>query len=1191
MSHARSDSDIIRDTHNTARFFVEHRQISWVLLLMTCVAGLYAYQQMPKLKDPRFRVLYAAAVCPWPGTPAVRIEQLITRQMEERIAENPRVSRIESTTRSNVTIIVVKLDERTADPAKEFDDIAERLATIRDLPEGAGPIDFLKDFGETAALLLTVASPRVDEVELSLRARAVRAEIERVRANDDSDRRVSLIAAFPHSIGGGTPGRQRDVMMNLAQEAGLGRDFRRLDGPGFVGFDLETASHDSTLADVVSRLVTERLAGPQLHPDVWPIAVIRKVEETATRLTEVAGDKYSYRELDEFTDTIKRTLQNVPQVAKITRAGILPDQIYLEFSQQRLASLSIPPAALSQILAARNTALPGGMIAIAGRGLLIDPAAEFTTEREIGDVVVGGSTEGRPIYLRDTVDIVRGYQAPAQYLNYYLSRQDNGAWRRARSVTLSLQMRSGEQIAAFGAGVNAALASLGTAIPSDLVIARPSDQALQVDENVSLFMRSLYEAIALVVLVALVGFWEWRSAAVMALAIPLTLALTFAFMHLLRIDLQQVSIASLIISLGLLVDDPVVAGDAIKRGLNAGQPRLVAAWLGPTRLATAILFATITNIVAYVPLLMLTGGIGDFIYSLPIVLGCSLVASRITSMTFIPLLGYYLLRPSKHAGGGETSGGVTGVYRRAVGALIERRWLTLGVAVVLLVIGAASVRGLKVQFFPKDLSYISYLDIWLPEDATTAATDAVAVEAEAIVREVAEAYGQNRPEHERTAPVLRSVTSFIGGGGPRFWFSIAPELVQPNYGQLIINVADKHDTAALVPLWQHALSARIRGARVDVRQLETGKAVGVPVAVRVSGEQIETLRAVATRVADILRRVPVADRVRDDWGSESFKVKLGVNADRAALAGISYRDIALSTATALNGLPVTTLREADQRIPVVARLRVEERALLTDIQDLYIASQHTNARVPLRQIADVGYELSTEKIRRRNQFRTVTVSAFPVPGALPSEVLRSAMPALDDLSRTLPPGYRLEIGGEREEQLKGFGELAVVMLVSVLLIYLALVFQFRNAVKPWIVFAAIPFGVMGALVSLVAMRTPFGFMAFLGVASLIGVIVSHVIVLFDYIEEAREMGTPLKDALIHAGIARMRPVIVTVGATVFGLVPLALHGGPLWEGLCYSQIGGLSIATLVTLALVPVLYAIFVLDLKLIRWDPPAGAA
>jgi multidrug efflux pump subunit AcrB len=234
--------------------------------------------------------------------------------------------------------------------------------------------------------------------------------------------------------------------------------------------------------------------------------------------------------------------------------------------------------------------------------------------------------------------------------------------------------------------------------------------------------------------------------------------------------------------------------------------------------------------------------------------------------------------------------------------------------------------------------------------------------------------------------------------------------------------------------------------------------------------------------------------------------------------------------------------------------------------------------------------MTTEKIRRRNQFRTVTVSTFPVPGTLPSEVLAGARPGLDRLSASLPPGYRLEIGGEEEEQVSGFSEMAGVMVISVIAIYLALVVQFRNAVKPLIVFSAIPFGAIGAIVTLAIMGAPFGFMAFLGVASLIGVIVSHVIVLFDYIEEAHEHGVPLRDALLEAGVARLRPVIVTVGATVFGLVPLAMHGGPLWEGLCYTQIGGLTVATVVTLVLVPVLYAIAVLDLKVVRWDVPAAA-
>ena len=1183
MSHGRPDDEIIRETHNTARFFVENRQIAWVLLAATCVAGVFSYLRMPKLKDPRFEVVYAAAVCPWPGVDAERIEQLVTRRIEERIAENARVSLIESTTRGSVAIVVLKLDERTDDTAKEFADIAQRLASLRDLPDGAGPIEFMKDFGDTAALLLTVASPKVGEVELSLRAAAIRSAIESVRATAPAGRRVSLVAAFPPNIDGAMPARQRNVIMALARARALGSDLRPFDGPGFVGFDLAPSGDGRSLVDAINALVNDRLVGADLHPDVWPVMLVEAPADTQARLSEVAGDKYSYRELDEFTDTIKRTLQNVPQVAKITRFGVLPEQIYLEYGQSRVAASSLRPATLVQALAARNSATTGGLIGVEGRGLLINPAGEFTSEREIGDVIVGQSATGRPVYLRDSVDILRGYQTPAQNLNYLTAKQPDGSWRRARAVTVALQMRPGEQIAEFGRAVDAALATLGPAIPADLLLVRPSDQPLQVRENVDLFMSSLYEAIVLVVLVALIGFWEWRSALVMALAIPLTLALTFAAMYALGIDLQQVSIASLIIALGLLVDDPVVAGDAIKHSLNAGHPPRIAAWLGPTRLEVAILFATLTNIAAYVPLLMISGTSGEFIYSLPVVLACALIASRITSMTFIPLLGYYLLRPS--AGHG-TAVVRSGFYFRALGALIDRRWLTLGAAVVLLVVGAVAVRGLQVQFFPKDLSYLSYIDIWLPEDATVAATNAVARQAEQIVRDETEAYGT---EHHAGAatPVLRSVTTFVGAGAPRFWFSVAPELAQPNYAQLIVNVIDKHDTAALVPRLQRALSAEIAGARVDVRQLETGKPVGIPVSIRVSGERIDTLRTVADQLKAALRAVPAADGVRDDWGADSFKVRLAVDAARASMAGVSNLEVALSSVTAINGFPVTTLREGDKRIPVVARLRVEDRARLTDIQDLYVYSLQTDARVPLRQVSRVEYGMSTERIRRRNQFRTITVSAFPVPGALASQVLNAARPEIDRIAASLPPGYRLEIGGEEEEQVKGFAELAVVMLVSVGLIYLALVFQFRNAVKPLVVFSAIPFGVMGALVSLAVMRTPFGFMAFLGVASLIGVIVSHVIVLFDYIEEAHARGEALKDALLDAGIARRRPVAVTVGATVFGLVPLAMHGGPLWEGLCYTQIGGLTIATLVTLVLVPVLYAIFVLDLRLIRWSVP----
>jgi len=269
---------------------------------------------------------------------------------------------------------------------------------------------------------------------------------------------------------------------------------------------------------------------------------------------------------------------------------------------------------------------------------------------------------------------------------------------------------------------------------------------------------------------------------------------------------------------------------------------------------------------------------------------------------------------------------------------------------------------------------------------------------------------------------------------------------------------------------------------------------------------------------------------------------------------------------------------------VVVRLRPEERTSMSDVQNLYVASGNSTVRVPLGQVSKITYGMETEKLRRRNQFRTITVSAFPAGDALPSEVVGAARERLAALERNLPPGYRLEIGGEEEEQKKGFADMSMVMLISIVAIYVALVLQFRNAIKPMVVFAAIPYGIIGALISLVVTGAPFGFMAFLGLASLIGVIVSHVIVLFDFIEESQAHGAPLREALLDAGIVRLRPVLITVGATVLGLFPLALHGGPLWEALCYAQIGGLLAATAITLIMVPVIYAICVLDLGIVKW-------
>ncbi len=1189
MQHGRSDEEIIRTTHNTARFFTESRQVAWVLIVATLAWGIYSYLNMPQRKDPDIPVRVAVAICPWPGAASEKVEDLVTRRMEEKIAENAKVTKITSVTRSSVSIVTIELDENIIERAKEFDDIKGKLDSITDLPQGAGPIQFLKDYGDTAALMLTVASPKVDEVEIAVRAQSVARAIREARAHAPAGQsRASLLVCYPYSYSIRIVERGLENFERVMRELKFAEDIVRVEGPGFAGFDFTGGGDDEAIMKFVN--VQMKLRVPDFHPDVWTGILIRDPAETQQKLLAVAGDKYTFRQLDDYTDLIQKSLQTVPRVSKIDRSGVLAERVFLEYSQARLASVGLQQSQLKDVLNARNIMLPGGVLEVGSKNVIINPSGQFKSEQEIGDVIVGATQAGAPVYLRDSVDILRGYESPPSYLNYFNYRDAAGKWQRSRAITLAIQMRPGEQIGKFGQDVDDKMVEIRKLLPPDIIMARTSDQPLQVTENVDLFMESLYEAIILVVLVALLGFWEWRSSALMAISIPLTLAMTFGFAHMLGIDLQQVSIASLIIALGLLVDDPVVANDAIKRSLDSGQPSIIAAWLGPTRLAHAILFATITNIVAYLPFLMLPGDMGRFVYSLPIVLACSLVASRLVSMTFIPTIGYYLLRPSRKTPPPmeeRRKRGFAGLYYRFGTLALTHRWKTLFVSFAFLGLGVFLMTRLKDEFFPKDLSYLSFVDIWLPEDAPISATDSAARQAEAIIERVTEEYGRATPEDDKPRQVLKSVTSFIGGGGPRFWFSVNPEQRQLNYAQLLIQVEDKHDTLPLVGPIQNALTEGLPGVRADMRRLESGEPIGTPIQLRISGEDIGMLRRLAERAKAICRSSPAAARIRDDWGAETFSLELRVDPDRANLARVSNLDVAISSVSGISGYPLSTLQDRDKQIPIVARLRQDERAQFSDIQNLYVYAMEGPQKVPLRQVSSTSMLMQTEKLCRRNQFRTVTVSCYSTPSVLSSDLLRELMPRIEEFEANLPVGYHMEFGGEKENKDKDFGHMVMVLGICVAAIFLALVFQFQNAVKPFIVFSAIPYGMVGAFAGLVIMDAPFSMMAFLGCISLIGVIVSHVIVLFDYIEEKHAEGEPMQQALLDAGIIRLRPVLITVGATVFALFPLAAHGGPLWEPLCYAQIGGLTAATFITLILVPVIYSIVVLDLKLVKWEGP----
>jgi multidrug efflux pump subunit AcrB len=1219
MAH-KTDAELIEHVHNTARFFVEQRPLAWAALIAVAVWGAFGYFSMPQRKDPEIPVRVAVAACQWPGATAQQVEQLVTKPIEQTIAQNktvhppgPDTWGIRSISLPGASFVYVQLSEDNKDNREQFSDINLKLEALNGrLPQGASPVQFQSDFGDTTALMLTVASPPVDELEIELRAQSMEETIRSARsaAARSTLRPVSLVLSFPLALSQTAVERVAEDFRGRAEQAGVLDRARIIRGRGFIGIDAGSRYDDSQLSASIAEYIATRLQPGEIDPDVWLPVIVRDPAETAAKLAAGAGSKYSYAELDNYTDLIGRTLLGVPQASRVERKGILPQTVYLSYSQERLAAYGLQVSDLSRILYARNITLPGGSLQAGARQIRLDPSGEFEDARSIGNVVVSASHVGAPVYLRDLVEINSAYRSPPDYLNYYTWTERGGKTHRSRAITLALYMREGEQIEKFGAAVNEKLDHLRDLLPRELIIARTSDQPLQAKENVDLFMGALYEAVGLVVLIALIGFWEWRSAFLMALSIPITLALTFGIAHTVGVDLQLVSIGALIVALGLLVDDPVVANNAIKGELAAGAPRLTAAWLGPTKLARAILYATATNIIAYLPFLMVTGSTGDFLRTLPIVMTAALVASRLVSMTFIPLLSYYLLRPGKKPEptiAQRRERGFYGFYYRLAGLAIRFRWAVLAVSLVFLAAGAMVSTRLKSQFFPDDVQYWSYVDVWLPNNAPLPLTNETAQHAEQIVRRVTAEYERQHPgkteKNAESEPLLKSVTTFVGGGGPRFWFSVSPEQQQPNYAQVLIQLSDKEATPRLAKPLQAALSQEIPGAFLIVHQLQINP-VEFPVEVRISGvsdidpkeepADNRTLRDLAGQVQDILRSIRGVQVAQNDWFAESPEVQLKVDADRANLAGVTNRDVAASTAAAISGATVTTLHQGNLQIPVVARLIPQERAQLSDIQNLYVYSSTGQQKVPLRSVSSIEHDLETERIRRQEHFRTIGVHAWPQPGVLPSEVLQQAMPQLREFARKLPANHRMEIGGEMAKQKSGFDNLVKVLIVSMVGIYAALLVQFNSAVKPLLVFAATPYGVVGALLALAIMGSPFGFMAFLGVASLIGVIVSHVIVLFDFIEEMHDKGEPFEQAIRDAGIERLRPVLITVGATILALFPLASHGGPLWQPLCYAQIGGLAVATFITLLLVPVFYSIAVLDLKIVKWvakEPAAPAA
>ncbi len=1153
------------------KYFVQHPQLGFAVMVLTMLAGIVSYAHMPKHKDPHVEARTISATVSWPGAPAALVEELVTQRLEERMAAGDGIERVESTSAVGGAMVsaTVRDDMPDSAVAAALDAAAERAREIVDLPMGAGKPEVHRGMGDTAAILLTLTGEAATAAELALRAGLVRDALTKARQGKSATGRAAVLFGYP--LGESVPKVFRRTIEALGAAGGV-VDLVMVEGSGFVLVD---AAADVATMHRLDAAV--RMAEPA--PELWPSIVGTDAGALEAELRRAPGDRLGLLAITEAAEKTADRLRRLDAVGSVKVVGGGNPTVFVDYVPARLAGTGLTLDRIQQSIAARNVMGGGGSVALGQRDVAVSPVLRMQTAVDVARTPVGVDAFGAILHLGDVAEVTRGPDASRGQRSYRRDVAGDAGKRRGRSVTLAIYPK-GDSLANLDTQLGAELATARTWAPEGVRLERATDQAREVKEKTSLFFTSLWESILLVVVVAILGFRNWRTALVLALSILVTLAMTFVLMALLRVDIQQISVASLILSLGLIVDDPVVAGDAIQRELLGGASRERAAWHGPGKLARAIFYGTAANIVAYLPFLLVGGSVGRFLWSLPVVMTASLVASRIVSMTFVPLLGRTFLVPTVGLPRAKQRSIWAVTYERVLGAALRRKSTVLLGSLLVLGLGALGMVRMKSSFFPRDRTNLFVVNVALPNDATVRATDGVVERVDALVDEVGETWRARGGKYP-----VRATTSYVGGGAPRFWYSLVTTNARPNLGQIVVELEDEGATVAFAEELQRVASARVAEARVDVRMLENGKSGTMPVEVRISGDDTRILRDVADKVASALGDVSLARGVRDDWGDATLRMGVELDETRAATAAISPGSVARGTADTWRGSLLGVLSEAARAVPIVARSTEGTRSAVGDAA----VSGAGDRRVPLATVAKLPMLAEASTIRRRNQQRTITVSCLPVTHALPSEVMDAVRPELRKLAAELGPGYAIEVGGVEEDARKVRGDTWLVAGVSVAAVLAVLLLQFRSASRALLVLAAIPYGVAAALVSLWVSGSSLGFMATLGMISLVGVIVSHIVVLFEYLEEARERRVPFTEAVVEACTHRARPVLVTVLATMLGLVPLAAHGGPLWEPLCIAQLGGLAVATCVTLLLVPVLYGRLV-ELGWIRWTEPPMA-
>lgn len=858
----------------------------------------------------------------------------------------------------------------------------------------------------------------------------------------------------------------------------------------------------------------------------------------------ITGDGYSMEELRQAAEKIRRQLATIDKVQKVKLLGVQTEKVYVEIESAKLAELGISPTVLANALKSQNEMTPSGMIETSTDNVYLRYSGIFDDENAVKNTPI--QANGKTFYLGDIATVERRYAEPGDTAMYY-----NGQ----PAVGIAVSMEDGGNIITLGNELKTAMTNIQSEMTAGLEIHQVSDQPKVVEESIDDFVSTLREAVIIVLAVSFLSL-GLRTGMVVAGCIPLVLAAVFCGMYIFGIDLHKVSLGALIISLGLLVDDAIIAVEQMSVQLERGHSRFDAACHAFRATAKPMLTGTLITCAGFIPVSFSKGMAAEFCSSLFPVIGMALVISWIVSVMIAPLFGYYLIKPAAKADEGEMyQSRFYLAFRGLLNWFLEHRKIVLATTAGLFALSIAMMGMIKQEFFPPSIRPEIIIDMELPEGSSLKASG-----------QAASRFAQFLDENSEE---IENYTYYVGEGAPRFVLTVDPKLPTDNLSQFVIVAKDANNRDALTVKLRDYLAENIPEVKTNISVIQTGPPAPYPIMLLVSGYDKDKVRDIASQVADRVAQDPNNTDINMDWNEKSKVLHLEFDQAKLRALGLSPQAVAQTVYTEVSGASAAQLYSGDRTIDIQLRLADTDRQDLSQIKNLPVYS--AGGYVPLEQLAKISYEAEDSLIKRKNMQPTITVQANIKEGTA-NDATQKAYDAVKDIRDELPFGYKITVGGSLEDSEDSMKYLLIPIPAMIFIIMTLLMFQLRNGKDMILTLLTAPLGLIGVVAGMLLLNQAMGFVAILGVMALSGMIIRNSIILIDQIQKHIEAGEAPRDAIVDSAVLRFRPIMLTAAAAILGMLPLMTSS--FWGPMAVAIASGLLIATILTLLVLPVMYAV-----------------